>query len=129
MLEPNRIQMNVCPQVIQKLGNGTYYYNYDIREVEAEVEILDEKDSTKFETQYTFIQVLLNGQPNYKDCVRAIIRSFITIDEEFDLINSYNSYTKNLSTDSSIITDYQEYLTKLMDIKNKVKKDFGLVNK
>lgn len=129
MLEPNRIQMNVCPQVIQKLGNGTYYYNYDIREVEAEVEILDEKDSTKFETQYNFIQVLLNGQPNYKACVRAIIRSFITIDEEFDLINSYNSYTKNLSTDSSIITDYQEYLTKLMDIKNKVKKDFGLVNK
>ena len=129
MLEPNRIQMNVCPQVIQKLGNGTYYYNYDIREVQAEVEILDEKDSTKFETQYNFIQVLLNGQPNYKDCVRAIIRSFITIDEEFDLINSYNSYTKNLSTDSSIITDYQEYLTKLMDIKNKVKKDFGLVNK
>lgn len=129
MLEPNRIQMNVCPQVIQKLGNGTYYYNYDIREVEAEVEILDEKDSTKFETQYNFIQVLLNGQPNYKDCVRAIIRSFITIDEEFDLINSYNSYTKNLSTDSSTITDYQEYLTKLMDIKNKVKKDFGLVNK
>ena len=129
MLEPNRIQMNVCPQTIQKLGNGTYYYNYDIREVEAEVEILDEKDSTKFETQYNFIQVLLNGQPNYKDCVRAIIRSFITIDEEFDLINSYNSYTKNLSTDSSIITDYQEYLTKLMDIKNKVKKDFGLVNK
>lgn len=121
--------MNVCPQVIQKLGNGTYYYNYDIREVEAEVEILDEKDSTKFETQYNFIQVLLNGQPNYKDCTRAIIRSFITIDEEFDLINSYNSYTKNLSTDSSIITDYQEYLTKLMDIKNKVKKDFGLVNK
>lgn len=121
--------MNVCPQAIQKLGNGTYYYNYDIREVEAEVEILDEKDSTKFETQYNFIQVLLNGQPNYKDCARAIIRSFITIDEEFDLINSYNSYTKNLSTDSSTITDYQEYLTKLMDIKNKVKKDFGLVNK
>ena len=128
MLEPKRIQMNVCPQVIQKLGNGTYY-NYDIKEVEAEVEILDEKDSTKFETQYNFIQVLLNGQPNYKDCARAIIRSFITIDEEFDLINSYNSYTKNLSTDSSIITDYQEYLTKLMDIKDKVKKDFGLVNK
>lgn len=121
--------MNVCPQAIQKLGNGTYYYNYDIKEVEAEVEILDEKDSTKFETQYNFIQVLLNGQPNYKDCVRAIIRSFITIDEEFDLINSYNSYTKNLSTDSSIITDYQEYLIKLMDIKDKVKKDFGLVNK
>ena len=125
MLEPNRIQMNVYPQVIQKLGNGTYYYNYDIREVEAEVEILDEKDSTKFETQYNFIQVLLNGQPNYKDCVRAIIRSFITIDEEFDLINSYNSYSENLTSDSEVINEYKEYLNILKQIKAKVKEDFA----
>lgn len=125
MLEPKRIQMNVCPQVIQKLGNGTYYYNYDIREVEAEVEILDEKDSTKFETQYNFIQVLLNGQPNYKDCVRAIIRSFITIDEEFDLINSYNNYSENLTSDSEVINEYKEYLNILKQIKAKVKEDFA----
>lgn len=125
MLEPNRIQMNVCPQVIQKLGNGTYYYNYDIREVEAEVEILDEKDSTKFETQYNFIQVLLNGQPNYKDCVKAIIRSFLTVDEEFDLINSYNSYTENPSEDSEALLEYKEYLSKLKEIKAKVKEDFA----
>lgn len=125
MLEPKRIQMNVCPQVIQKLGNGTYYYNYDIREVEAEVEILDEKDSTKFETQYNFIQVLLNGQPNYKDCVRAIIRSFMTIDEEFDLINSYNSYSENLTSDSEVINEYKEYLNILKQIKAKVKEDFA----
>lgn len=117
--------MNVCPQVIQKLRNGTYYYNYDIREVEAEVEILDEKDSTKFETQYNFIQVLLNGQPNYKDCVRAIIRSFITIDEEFDLINSYNSYSENLTSDSEVINEYKEYLNILKQIKAKVKEDFA----
>lgn len=117
--------MNVCPQVIQKLGNGTYYYNYDIREVEAEVEILDEKDSTKFETQYNFIQVLLNGQPNYKDCVRAIIRSFITIDEEFDLINSYNSYSENLTSDSEVINEYKEYFNILKQIKAKVKEDFA----
>lgn len=125
MLEPNRIQMDVYPQTIQKLGNGTYYYNYDIREVEAEVEILDEKDSTKFETQYNFIQVLLNGQPNYKDCVRAIIRSFITIDEEFDLINSYNSYSENLTSDSEVINEYKEYLNILKQIKAKVKEDFA----
>ena len=125
MLEPNRIQMNVCPQVIQKLGNGTYYYNYDIREVEAEVEILDEKDSTKFETQYNFIQVLLNGQPNYKDCVRAIVRRFLTVDEEFDLINSYNSYSENLTSDSEVINEYKEYLNILKQIKAKVKEDFA----
>ena len=123
MLEPNRIQMNVCPQVIQKLGNGTYYYNYDIREVEAEV--TDQEGDTKLELQYNFIQVLLSGQPNYKDCVKAIVRSFLTVDEEFDLINSYNSYTENPTEDSEALLEYKEYLSKLKEIKAKVKEDFA----
>lgn len=123
MLEPNRIQMNVYPQTIQKLGNGTYYYNYDIKEVEAEV--TDQEGNTKLELQYNFIQVLLSGQPNYKDCVKAIVRSFLTVDEEFDLINSYNSYTENPSEDSEALLEYKEYLSKLKEIKAKVKEDFA----
>lgn len=115
--------MNVYPQTIQKLGNGTYYYNYDIKEVEAEV--TDQEGSSELETQYNFIQVLLSGQPNYKDCVKAIVRSFLTVDEEFDLINSYNSYTESLSTNSDVISEYREYLNKLKEIKAKVKEDFA----
>ena len=115
--------MDVYPQTIQKLGNGTYYYNYDIKEVEAEV--IDQEGNTKLELQYNFIQVLLMGQPNYKDCVKAIIRSFLTIDEEFDLINSYNSYQENLTEDSKILLEYQGYLSKLKEIKAKVKEDFA----
>lgn len=123
MLEPNRIQMNVYPQTIQKLGNGTYYYNYDIKEVEAEV--MDYEGDTKLELQYNFIQVLLSGQPNYKDCIKAIIRSFLTVDEEFNLINSYNSYTENPTEDSEALLEYKEYLSKLKEIKAKVKEDFA----
>lgn len=115
--------MNVYPQTIQKLGNGTYYYNYDIKEVEAEV--TDQEGDTKLELQYNFIQVLLSGQPNYKDCVKAIVRSFLTVDEEFDLINSYNSYTENLTEDSEALLEYKEYLSKLKEIKAKVKEDFA----
>lgn len=123
MLEPNRIQMNIQPQTIQKLGNGTYYYNYDIKEVEAEV--TDWEGDTKLELQYNFIQVLLSGQPNYKDCVKAIVRSFLTVDEEFDLINSYNSYIENPTEDSEALLEYKEYLSKLKEIKAKVKEDFA----
>lgn len=115
--------MDVQPQTIQKLGNGTYYYNYDIKEVEAEV--MDQEGDTKLELQYNFIQVLLSGQPNYKDCVKAIIRSFLTVDEEFDLINSYNSYTENPTEDSEALLEYKEYLSKLKEIKAKVKEDFA----
>ena len=123
MLEPKRIQMNVQPKTIQKLGNGTYYYNYDIKEVEAEV--IDYEGNTKSELQYNFIQVLISGQPNYKDCVKAIIRSFLTVDEEFDLINSYNSYTENPADNQEALLEYKEYLSKLKEIKAKVKEDFA----
>ena len=115
--------MNVQPQTIQKLGNGTYYYNYDIKEVK--VEVTDQEGNTKSELQYNFIQVLISGQPNYKDCVKAIIRSFITVDEEFDLINSYYSYIENLIEDSEALLEYKEYLSKLKEIKAKVKEDFA----
>ena len=37
MLEPKRVEMNVQPNSIEKLGNGTYYYNYDITSKEVDV--------------------------------------------------------------------------------------------
>lgn len=114
--------MNVYPQTIQRLGNGTYYYNYDVKEIQ--VEVVNQDDDSNIETQYSFIQVLLSGQPNYKDCVKAIVRSFLTIDEEFDLINSYNGYVEELTTDPNIIIEYREYLNLLKEIKAKVKEDF-----
>lgn len=122
MLEPNRIQTDICPQIIQKLGNGTYYYNYDIQE--SNILVSNEENQKKKETSYNFIQVLITGQPNYKDCVKAVIRSFLTIDEEFDLINSYNSYSENLIDDFEIVNQYKEYLDLLKQIKTKVKDDF-----
>ena len=115
--------MDVYPQTIQKLGNGTQYYNYDIKEIS--VEVLDLDNTIKEKTYYSFIQVLLNGQPNYKDCVKAIVRRFLTVDEEFDLINSYNSYSENLTSDSEVINEYKEYLNILKQIKAKVKEDFA----
>ena len=121
MQEPRRVQMNICPQATQKLGNNTYYYNYDIVEVSVTLEDGEE------ETQYSYVQVLLNGQPNYKDCVRAVVRSFLTIDEEFDLINSYNSHMLLASDDVTIVEGYQNYLDLLAEIKTKIKKDFGIV--
>ena len=121
MQEPRRVQMNVYPQTIQKLGNNTYYYNYDIKKVEV---ILEDKT---IETQYNFIQVLLNGQPNYKDCVLAVVRSFLTIDEEFDLINSYNNSIIQNIEQIEVVQEYKDYLSLLVEIKTKIKQDFSIV--
>ena len=104
--------------MIEKLGNGTYYYRFDIQSEYSEY-------SEDSELQYNFIQVLLSGQPNYNNCVQAIVRSYLTIDEEFDLINSYNSYVQNLTDNSNVVDEYKDYLNLLTQIKTKVKEDFS----
>lgn len=124
MLEPKRVEMNVQPNSIEKLGNGTYYYNYDITSKEVDVTDPETEEVTQ-ETRWTYIQVHLHGQPDYKQCIRAIIRYHVTQDEEFDLINSSNSAKIGLSTEESI-DKYNQYLQLISDIKNNVKKDFNI---
>lgn len=117
MQSPKRIVSTQYPSVIQKLGDGTYYYNYDIQNTTVQ-----EDDTLK--DAYSYIQAHIQGNPNYTDCVKAIIRQYLSIDEEFDLINSYNSYQATLVDDETIATSYLDYLNLLQTIKKKIKEDF-----
>ena len=80
----NTASSNIKPNIIERLGNNTYYYNYNI----TSEQITNQDDEE--ETIYNFIQVHLTGIPDYKDCIRNIIRKYVSQEEEFDLINSYN---------------------------------------
>lgn len=122
MLEPNRIQTNVHPQTFQKLGDGTYYYNYDVKELLVNSSELEDT----VETWYNFIQVLLRGQPDYKKCVQAIIRQYISLEDELSLVNRYNKYLLGLNTDIDAYNDYLEYINLVSEIQTKIKADFNI---
>lgn len=125
MLESKRVEMNVQPNSIEKLGNGTYYYNYDITSKEVDVTDLETEEVTQ-ETRWTYIQVHLHGQPDYKECIKAIIRQYVDQDEEFDLINSSNSIVLGLSDNQTDRQKYLDYLTLVGEIKTKVRADFNV---
>lgn len=125
MLEPKRVEMNVQPNSIEKLGNGTYYYNYDITSKEVDVTDPETEEVTQ-ETRWTYIQVHLHGQPDHKECIRAIIRQYVDQDEEFDLINSSNSIALGLSDNQTDRQKYLDYLVLVGDIKTKVRADFNV---
>ena len=120
---PNIIKQKEKPSPIQKLGNNTYYFNYGIKPV-----MLLNSKTNEVTSGWEFIQVYLQGQPNYKDCVKAIIRSYVTQEEEFDLINSFNKQFMNNRKISSEVSKYNKYLDLLDSIKNNVKKDFNNEN-
>lgn len=113
------INSNLPLQKIQRLGNNTYYYNY-ITEVTQTI-----TEDNKAVPVYKYIQVHLSGQPNYKQIVQAVLREYINQNEEFDLINSYNSYQNNLTTDDTVVSKYVDYLKLVQEIKTNIKKDLG----
>lgn len=122
MFSINRSYSETKPQVVQYLGNNKYYYNYDIQE--------EEKDGEGgIKTVYSYVPIKLVNKPDYKRCVRSVIRKYIDVDEEFDLINTYMAQlmSGSITLDASN-NEYQEYLTLVSGIKEKVSSELG-VNK
>lgn len=117
-----RTQSIIKPEKLESLNNNVWYYNYDIKSEEVEFkEAEDEEPVTK--TVYNYIQVRINGKPNYDKCALAIIRAYIDANEEFNLMNSFNAY--QLGITDSAGEDYEEYLQLVKQIKAKVGKDFN----
>lgn len=125
MLEPRRVSINAQPEKIQQLGNGTYYYNYDIQSKQVQVNDIETEELHE-ETRWDYIQVHLRGVPDYKKCIEAIIRAYITLEEELAIINKYSSYQLGVIQDSSATSEYYEYVSLVATIKTNVKKDFQI---
>lgn len=121
MQSPYRVESTIPFEPIVNLGNGSWYYNYDRKSHEVMVQDQANPDSEELipETRYTCIQVRLNSKPTYKTCVEAILREYVTISEEFDLINS--------QSESDIDAQkYADYLNLRADIKAAIKIDFNI---
>ena len=116
----NTVSSNVKPNSIERLGNNTYYYNYNI----TSEQVTNQYD--KEETIYNFIQVHLTGIPDYKDCIKNVIRKYVSQEEEFDLINSYNKIQITGEKNSEDVKKYTDYINLLNEIKTNVKKDFNV---
>ena len=116
----NTVSSNIKPRAIEQLGNNTYYYNYNIT---SEQNI---NENGEQETVYNFIQIHLTGIPDYKDCVKNIIREYVSQEEEFDLINSYNKIQITGEKNSEDMKKYTDYINLLDKIKANVKRDFNI---
>lgn len=125
MLDAIRVETNIKPNIIESLGDGYYYYNYDIQSKIVDVTNLENETTTQ-ETRWDFVQSKINGTPNYDRCVSATIRSYLSQDEELSMINKYNAYNQGVIQDSSVVQDYYDYISLVQKIKKAVKKDLKL---
>lgn len=107
------------PGVTEAVGNGNWLYRWDIEQKE----FIDETGSRQ---QWACEEVTINGEPEYGKCIVAVIRSRYSADDELALVNKYNSYKQGIIEDSSIETEYAEYLTFVKGIKEQVKNALGI---
>lgn len=123
MLEPIRIESNTEPDRFTDLGNGSWYYNYDIKSKVVNIPWMGNTGVS--ETRWSCIQIKLDSKPEYKKCVELLIRKYITSSQEFDLINTANRILLKIDTENTVPSEYIEYLNLVDEIKTKVKEDFG----
>ena len=74
MLEPRRIESNITPRKFEDLGNGNWYYNYDIQSKVVEVLKMDGSEELVNETRWNYIQVRISGEPTLSKCYKAILK-------------------------------------------------------
>ena len=118
MEEKRRINYRTRPKTFEQLGDGSYYYNYDIQEV-----LIPDTMQEEAHVEWTCLQVMLWGPISYTECVKAIIHLFIGTDDELKLVNNYNCYVLGIGDDSAK-EQYLEYLDLRAEIKANVRKDF-----
>lgn len=109
------------PSVFQAVGNGDYFYHWDIQEetITNSVEEGPQSEAVK----YSCLETTISGEVSYDKCVEAVIRSEYSIDQEMAVINKYNSYKNGLTQDFDSLNEYNEFLQFVFDTKMMVKKD------
>ena len=109
------------PSAFEAVGNGNWLYRWDIQE-----EVIEREPDMGSVTQYSCNEATIHGKPEYGNCVEAVIRSDYSIEAEFSLINQYNAYQQGISSDASVVSEYEKYLAYVSSVKAMVKKDFGI---
>jgi hypothetical protein len=107
---------DVRPPILQDLGDGSWHYNYNIKEVPVTTES-GEKTAFEYETVYIW------GKPDYDTLANAVIAEHYSISEETALINKYNAFNLKLSIDPADKEKYEIYLKKVSDLKAMIKVD------
>lgn len=109
------------PKVIEDLGNNYYYYNYDIKSIET-LET-DENGVSVIKVKYDYTPYKIYGYPTFPKCLQTVIKDNFTVEERMLIYETYMQY--NLGIIDTYDEQYENYLNKLNDIKNKIGEDFN----
>lgn len=122
------------PNALRDNGNGSFYYRYDLQEVER-VPFLHGEAASKLNlptTQWDGKEVLVYAPLSSNKILQAVIVAEYGTDYEQKLINEFNAANMGLydaETAEKKIAAYRTFLVKRSELKNQVDadcKEFGI---
>ena len=116
----NKISSNTYPKIIENVGNGSYLYHFNIKEVEVPS---PSKDS-EVTNAWNYDEVVV-WSPISSDAITKAVMNYIwSKDAEQKYINDYNAATLGI-LDDSYIEAYKNFMIQRKSIKEQIDKDYN----
>ncbi len=117
----NKVTSNNYPKIIEEVGNGSFLYHFNIKEIEKDNYMLDDKDKI---TCYEYDEVVVWSPISSNAITKAVMNFLWSKDAEQKYINDYNAAVLGI-LDSSYIDAYKDFMTQRKSIKEQIDKDYS----
>ena len=116
-------QSNDKPQVWSAVGNGSYFYRFNIKEIEVPAQTEGEEPTKAW--QYN--EVVIWGPITSNAVTKEVMNAMWSKDAEQKMVNDYNSAQLGILGEE-YISKYKEFLTARKAIKEQIDLDFSNYN-
>ena len=113
-------QSNDKPQIMSAVGNGSYLYRFNIKEIEVPAQI----EGAEVKKAWQYNEVVVWGPVTSDGVTKEVINAMWSKDVEQKYINDYNAATLGI-LDESYIEAYKSFMIQRKSIKEQIDKDYN----
>ena len=117
------------PSILEKVGDGSYRYRWNITEVEMPNNMMEDNEETR--TQWSCDEVIIFAPLSPNKITEKVIAELWDSNYEQKLLNEYNASTLgmyNEQTATNKINKYKEFLRQREVIKHQIDEDCKKLN-
>ena len=117
------------PSILEKVGDGSYRYRWNITEVEMPNDMMEDNQGTR--TQWSCEEVIIFAPLSPNKITEKVIAELWGSNYEQKLLNEYNASTFGMYDEDvakSKINKYKEFLRQREAIKHQIDKDCKTLN-
>ena len=117
------------PSILEKVGDGSYRYRWNITEVEMPNDMMEDNEKTR--TQWSCEEVIIFAPLSPNKITKKVIAELWDSNYEQKLLNEYNASTLGMYDEDvakSKINKYKAFLRQREEIKHQIDEDCKMLN-